>query len=246
MITVDFATFCHGKDAHRLHAPGQLKKQILSNNYPFNKIIIVHQCCNPVDYKPFALGNVIEPRIIDENDIDLILSASGIDLSRRQYKSDTDKAHEWRYHVINHLRAIRSSVADYIVFADNDCWMRSQPSGRSWIDYALEIFALSDNIFCISPNDGEPERSTRRMSQQMFMVNVEEFRNADFNQPDWDGNVNIEGGPMPEYWAMLEGRMELHCRKVGKYRYVLPPEYRYWHFNKLTEDNLFETDYEKY
>jgi hypothetical protein len=82
-------------------------------------------------------------------------------------------------------------------------------------------------IFIVSPNDGEPERRTQRFSQQMFLARVKEFRNADFNQPGWDGNVNIPGGPMPEYWAMLEGRMELHCRMTGQYRYVLGPEYRY-------------------
>jgi hypothetical protein len=58
--------------------------------------------------------------------------------------------------------------------------------------------------------------------------------------------VNIPGGPMPEYWAMLEGRMELYCRHRGMYRYVLGPEYRYYHHNKLTSDDLFETDMSKY
>jgi hypothetical protein len=84
------------------------------------------------------------------------------------------------------------------------------------------------------------------MSQQMFMARVNEFRHADFNQPGWDGNVNVPGGPMPEYWAMLEGRMELHCRMAGKWRYVLGPEYRYWHWNQIREDGHFETDMSKY
>jgi hypothetical protein len=78
------------------------------------------------------------------------------------------------------------------------------------------------------------------------MARVNDFRYADFNQPGWDGNVNIPGGPMPEYWAMLEGRMELYCRVVNKYRYVLGPEYRYWHFNRLKKDDHFETDMSKY
>jgi hypothetical protein len=51
---------------------------------------------------------------------------------------------------------------------------------------------------------------------------------------------------MPEYWAMLEGRMELHCRATNQWRYVLGPEYRYWHFNKLNKDGFFETDLGKY
>jgi len=39
MSVVDFATFCYSGDAHRLHAPGQLQKQVESNGYPFNRII---------------------------------------------------------------------------------------------------------------------------------------------------------------------------------------------------------------
>jgi hypothetical protein len=170
---------------------------------------------------------------------------------------DTDQAHNWKYHVVNHIYLINRLVnVDYIVFADNDCWMVRQPPGQSWIDRGIELLRRHD-CFIVSPNDGEPERKTRRMSQQMFMARVNDFRYADFNQPGWDGNVNIPGGPMPEYWAMLEGRMaeywamlegrmELYCRVVNKYRYVLGPEYRYWHGNKLTEDGFIETDMSKY
>ena len=79
----------------------------------------------------------------------------------------------------------------------------------------------------------------------MFMAWTEDFRWANFNQPGWDGNTNVPGGPMPEYWGMLEGRMELYCQMTGQYRYVLGPEYRYFHHNVLTEDDYFETDYKK-
>lgn len=246
MTTIDFATFCFKGDAHRLYAPGQLRRQVESNNYRFNRIIVVHQCCNPADFGGFDGLEVAAPIIEDEAHIDRILTEASIDLSRPQYESDTDHAHRWRYHVVNHLWAARNSEADYIVFADSDCWMVRQPAGVSWVDMGLAILRSNPDIFIVSPNDGEPARKTQRMSQQMFMVKVEDFLFADWNQPGWDGNVNVPGGPFPEYWSLLEGRMELYCKIVGRHRYVLPPEYRYWHHNKLTPEGYFETDRTKY
>lgn len=240
--TVDFATFCHAGDSHRLHAPGQLRRQVESNNYTFSEIIIIYQNCNH-RYVELSGYQITSYQIAD---IDFVLRQGGIDLTKPQYASQTDKAHTWKVHTVNHLAAISQTTADYIVFADNDCWMVRQPEGKSWIDEGIKILNSDRDIFIVSPNDGEPERKTWRMSQQMFMARVDDFRQADFNQPGWDGNVNIPGGPMPEYWAMLEGRMELHCRAVGKLRYVLGSEYRYYHHNKLTEDDLFETDVNKY
>jgi hypothetical protein len=239
---VDFATFCHKGDAHRLHAPGQLRRQVLSNGKIFRQVIIVYQNCN-FQNTELAGYHIMKYKIAD---IDLFLAQKGIDLNKPQYASTTDKAHYWKNHVVNHLVAVEQTNADYIVFADNDCWMVKQPDSHSWIDVGLRILTNDPGVFIVSPNDGEPERKTRRMSQQMFMARVNEFRQADFNQPGWDGDVNIPGGPMPEYWAMLEGRMELYCRQTGQCRYVLGPEYRYWHFNRLNEQGLFETDTSKY
>jgi hypothetical protein len=245
-MEVDFATFCHAGDAHRLHAPGQLRRQVESNDYRFDTIHIVYQNVDPTKWH-------IEKRHVDYPifqdviyDIDWCLQRVGIDIHKKQYTSTTDKDHHWKYHVVNHLVAIESAFVDYIVFADNDCWMVKQPENKSWIERGIELLQDDAAIFIISPNDGESERYTQRFSQQMFLARVDEFRNADFNQPNWNGNVNIPGGPMPEYWAMLEGRMELHCRVTGQYRYVLGPEYRYWHFNRLNKDDLFETDTSKY
>jgi hypothetical protein len=246
-MKVDFCTFCHRGDAHRLHEPGQLKKQVESNCYPFNKVWVIHQLCNPADFQNPYFWDYrsvdIEVNVI--KNMDNILKIFAIDLTG-QYASQTDKAHYWKFHVVNHLAAISKSSADYIVFADNDCWMIRQPEDESWIEMGIWILDNNPTAFIVSPNDGEPERRTKRFSQQMFLARVDEFRNADFNQPRWDGNVNIPDGPMPEYWAMLEGRMELHCRVTGQYRYVLGPEYRYWHFNRLNENDMFETDLSKY
>jgi len=83
------------------------------------------------------------------------------------------------------------------------------------------------------------------MSQQMFVARTNEFRNADFNQPGWDGDVT-KLSQMPEYAAMLEGRIYFHCKHTHQYRYVLGPEYRYWHHNRLNQDGYFETDRTKY
>jgi hypothetical protein len=239
---VDFATFCYVGDSHRLHQPGQLKRQVESNSYSFNQAIIIYQRAS------FAMLDKLDCHVQSYKiiDIDLVLATNGIDLSKPQYTSTTDKAHTWKNHVVNHLAALNVSRADYIVFADNDCWMVNQPQGKSWIERGIQMLENDPDCFIVSPNDGEPERRTLRMSQQMFLVNRIKFKYADLNQPEWDGNVNIPGGPMPEYWAMLEGRMELHCRAVGMHRHVLGPEYRYWHFNRLTKDDLFEIDVSKY
>jgi len=243
MTTVTFATFCHIGDALKLHTPGQSRKQVESNGYAFDEIIIVYQLCNPNDY-----NSLLEPDMpitqVEIIDIDDVLWAFEIDFDKPQYISPTDKAHRWKHHVVNHLKAISEATTDYIVFADADCWIVNQP--RSWVEFGIEKLEANKSIFIVSPNDGEPERLTRRMSQQMFMARTEEFRNADFNQPNWDGNVNIPGGPLPEYWGMLEGRMELYCRVTNQWRYVCPPEYRYWHHNKTTANGLFETDYSKW
>jgi len=232
VTTVAFATFCYSGAAHRLHAPGQLARQVESNEYPFDQIIVVYQECQPSDCLPIELDHAA----IIIRDIDTALMEAGICLDAPQYQSPTDKHHSWRVHVVNHVIAIRHIRADYVVFADSDCWMIHQPD--SWVGRG--IAALCDpQIFIVSPNDGEPGRLTQRMSQQMFMVRASDFFMADLNQPGWDGNTDIPGGPMPEYWAMLEGRMELYCRHTGRYRLVLTEAWRYWHFNRLTADGWY-------
>lgn len=243
MPSVDFATFCYKGDAHRLHAPGQLKRQVESNGYLFNQVIVIHQLYygNPsfpdCDFPLYVY-------VIDN--LDSVLAAFDIDMYKPQYVSPTDKAHTWKNHTVNHLMAVSTSSADYIVFADNDCWMVRQPEGKSWIDRGIEILSSDPDIFIVSPNDGEPERRTLVMSQQMFMARTEEFRQADFNQPGWDGDVT-KLSELPEYAAMMEGRIHFYCKATGKYRYVLPPAYRYWHFNRINpETNHFEMDLSKY
>lgn len=244
MTVCDFATFCYSGDAHRLHAPGQLQKQVESNAYPFNRVIVVYQNCNSDDYNPLYCSYPVSIAIV--GNIDSVLRSSGIDLNREQYQSPTDKHHAWKGHVVNHLMAVNVSNSDYIVFADNDCWMVRQPSlGKNWVDKGIEILANNPSVFIVSPNDGEEERETQVISQQMFLTRTKEFREADFNQPGWDGDVT-KLSQMPEYAAMIEGRIHFYCKANNKYRYVLGPEYRYWHFNRTTQDGMLETDMSKY
>lgn len=241
MSTVDFCTFCYAGDAHRLHKLGQLEKQVSSNGYNFHRVIIIYQLCNPDNYEyPRCSYQTYQVTI---GDIDAILKSSGIDLNREQYSSSIDKHHTWKQHAVNHLMAVNMSQSDYIVFADNDCWMIKQPD--SWVARGIEILKQNPDIFIVSPNDGEESRLTQTISQQMFMTRTKEFRNIDWNQPGFSGNVR-DYPEMPEYHAMAEGRIHHYCKANNKYRYVLPPDYRYWHHNRLNEEGNFETRYDRY
>jgi len=240
-MNVDFATFCYSGDAHRLHVPGQLKRQVESNGYPFKRVIIVYQNTNsypfPLDPPPYDLRQMVI------KDIDSILKEFHIDLDKPQYQSPTDNHHGWKKHVVNHIYVAGYSDSDYIVFADNDCWMIKQSD--SWVKWGIDVLQQNPDIFIVSPNDGEPERKTQTMSQQMFLVKTEDFRQADFNQPGYSGNPR-DYPEMPEYHAMLEGRMSYYCKSVGRYRYVLPAEYRYFHHNQFNEDGSYKTNYADY
>lgn len=240
-MTVDFATFCFAGDAHRLHAPGHLERQVLSNGYDFKQIIIVYQALQPADYKLPEMNYPI--RQVSFYNIEGQLRSLGIDTDKPQYQSPTDKHHAWQGHVVNHLVAASVSRADYIVFADSDCWIVKQPN--SWVDLAIRILEQDPSVFIVSPNDGEPERKTQVISQQMFMARTIDFRNIDWNQPGYSGNPR-DYPELPEYHAMGEGRMHHYCVATGRYRYVLPPEYRYWHHNRTTQDGQLETDMSKY
>ncbi len=230
-----------------MYAPGQFSQQVKSNGFHFERGMIICQLCDTPGWNYFdvSFSHMTSYSAHQINDIDYELSHFGIDIDNDQYVSPTDKAHTWKNHVVNHIVAIQKTKADYIVFADNDCWIVDQPEGKSWVELGIQMLQSNRDIFIVSPNDGEPERTTLRMSQQMFLVKVDEFRNANFNQPGYTGNPK-DYDTMPEYHAMLEGRMEYHCRQSGQYRYVCPPQYRYWHFNRLNKEGYFETDRSKY
>lgn len=246
MITCDFATFCYKGDVHRLHKPGHLEMQVSSNRYPFNQVIVVYQNCEPNDYGQLDCSYplILNPVAYSEQVKD-IFSQFNIDVDKPQYQSNTDNHHTWKNHVVNHLAAALASHADYIVFADLDCWMIKQPDFANWVEIGISVLQNNPAVFIVSPNDGEPSRMTQVISQQMFLTRLDDFRQADFNQPGYTGNPR-DYPEMPEYHAMLEGRISYYCKSVGRYRYVLPPEYRYWHFNRTTQDGDIETDISRY
>lgn len=241
MSAVDFATFCYAGDAHRLHAPGQLEKQVLSNGYEFGEVLVVYQKCNPGDYSPLSCPYPVRRVIIE--DIDRVLLMAGIDVYKPQYSSTVDRHHGWKNHVANHLAAALASRADTIVFADSDCWIVRQES--SWVERGIAILETRPEVFIVSPNDGEPERMTQVMSQQMLMARRADFLAADFSQPGYSGNPR-DYPELPEYHAMLEGRMHYYCKATGRFRYVLGPEYRYFHHNRTNEDGSYKTNYADY
>ncbi len=154
-MKVDFATFCYKGDAHRLHAPGQLKKQVESNRYRFNEVIVIHQLCNPKDYAPTESFLTPDPFFFSDyrynlnvyqiTNIDDILLTFDIDINKSQYIGD--QAHQWKHHVSNHLKAISVSSANYIVFADNDCWMVRQPESKSWVEHGIELLQSNRDLF---------------------------------------------------------------------------------------------------
>lgn len=253
MSIVDFATFCHKGDIHRLHKPGQLELQVKSNGYEFNKIFVVYQGFstsnrpNETFYDEWIDKTPISIIWVDNDVIDNILASRGIDINKPQYTSDVDKAHTWKNHVVNHLVVAYYSndisKSNYIVFADSDCWIIQQ--SNSWVKRGIEILENNPDVFIVSPNDGEPERKTQVISQQMFLTRTDDFKNADFNQPGYSGNPR-DYPEMPEYHAMLEGRIHYYCKATNRYRYVLGPGYRYWHHNRFNEDGSYKTNYSDY
>lgn len=246
MTTCDFATFCYSGDAHRLHKPGHLEMQVSSNRYPFNQVIVVYQLCNFPNFDhPVFSDCHFDISVCKINNLDEVLKSGNIDIDKPQYQSPTDRHHTWKQHVVNHLMAVNVSKADYIVFADLDCWMIKQPYFANWVEIGINVLKQNPDVFIVSPNDGEPERKTQVISQQMFLTRLDDFRQADFNQPGYSGNPK-DYSEMPEYHAMLEGRIHYYCKSVGRYRYVLPAEYRYFHHNQFNEDGTYKTNYADY
>ncbi len=220
--TVAYATFCCAKDRRR--ALDNAAEHYQSHRYAFKNRIMLFQRC-----EPDLLGPSICATEIKEEDYPTILGAYGIkypDPVLDELTHGWGAPHFWAHHMVNHLRAAQLASADYIVFADADCYMKDQPENESWVDKAIGLLELNPHIFVVSPNDGGDERPERIMSQQMFIVNRAKFMAMDFIP--WDG-TKIEGGPFQEYYGLLEGWIHRHMEKNHLCRYVLPPNFRYWH-----------------
>lgn len=257
MTRVDFITFCHPGDINRLYRPGWLDKIVSSHEFEFDAIRIVHQRCH---YAPFWVErgedkynshfsethpNILSEFNLPEND----------DIADH-YTHGPTAAHYWKWHVINHLIGLKVSNAKYIVFSDNDCLIRSHDPGYNWIKKGIEILErYRSDILIVSPGDGatmaeaqtsEGYRLTKNVSQQLFLCERERLADLNFDI-DWGGDFRAPGGPMQEYYFMLEGRIWRHLDKYNQWRCILPDYVaRYWHCNRLTPDGYFEDDYSKY
>lgn len=241
MNTVTLATHCHSRDLPRLHAPGELEKLIDSHGYAFDEILVTHQRCGNL---PYALpqGRDIRVLTVEAEDYPPVLGAFGID------HEDPDLiriSHGWdwqwyfAHHCVNHCKEILEATSDYIVFCDADCRIVEQPDGRSWIEEAIYILDSYPEVFMVCPSDGGSEvekrlpngaRLVRTTSQQLFIASRRELQQMNFSNLRWNGEFDAPGGPMAEWYGMMEGHLGRWMKAHGWYRAFLPNTYRYWHY----------------
>jgi len=237
--TVTFATYCHQPHLPKLHAPGVLAEMIGSHQHPFDEVIVVHQRCRGIPYRPISeiVHRVVEsedyyPQIFDRFDIDL-----DNPVARRDCHHE-NAAHWWAWHCLNHMIVIEEAKTDYVVFSDCDCLIVNSKPGRSWIEEAIKILETRPQVFVVGPSDGGtmaeatiPEaRLTRNMSQQLFIANLTRFRQMEWDIP-WNWEKLAPGGPMAEFYWMAEGRIWRYMDRYAYWRGILPDAWRYWHFN---------------
>lgn len=222
--TVAYSTFCCSKDRARVLERQEEHRN--SHGYPFDEMFLIFQRC---EVAPFLAGTECGPFYegILEKDYPKILNAFGIknpDPVLDELTHGWNAPHYWQHHMVNHLKTVQSAKSDYIVFADGDCYIKEQVG--CWVDVAIGILQTHPEVFVVSPNDGGQQRHETIMSQQMFLVNRKRFLEMEFIP--WDGKF-IEGGPFQEYYGLLEGWIARYMAKNKLSRYVLGPEYRYWH-----------------
>lgn len=220
-MTVDFATYCCEKDKHKLNKV--FGDHVRSHQYNFDTIHLIYQRCVPVE-----VNQGIGEYLIRRNQYDYILETNGINPDNKEaddYTHGWDAAHYWKHHCVNQLVALNQSTADYIVLADADCHIKYQRS--SWVEEGIKLLKRDPSILVVSPSDGtERAHKTQNMSQQVFLCERQRMLNIDFDLP-FEGFR--EGGPMQEYYFMLEGRIGRYMEKNNLYRYMLSSDFRYWH-----------------
>ena len=218
-MKVDYATYCHHKDADRLHE--DFNSHLDSHRFKFDKIHVIYQ---RVKQRPTITANKHE---IKAEDYPKILRANGINPNNKEadeYTHGWDSPHYWKHHCVNHLTALEKSEADYIVLSDADCHMIN---GRgSWVNAGIRILQQNKEALVVSPSDGSNQIRTQTMSQQLFLCHRQRLKEIDFDLP-FKGFT--EGGAMQEYYFMLEGRIGRYMEKHNLYRYILSDEFRYWH-----------------
>lgn len=239
MASCDFFTFCCPKDIKRLAQPGELTARVNSHGYKFDNVFVIRQRCghdfddiifSSPDFAVTELHSEDFPNIIQE------FGLPDYDPRADEITHGPSGPHYWKNHVTNHITALKVSTADYIAFSDCDCRILEQPS--SWIYKGMELLeAWPRDILIVSPSDGGSMaerilsggiRLTQNVSQQMFLCNRVRMLGMDFNYP-WDGQMDAPGGPFPEYYYLLEGRIWRWLRAKKLYRAILNHDWRYWH-----------------
>lgn len=196
---------------------------VASHNFDFNERHIIYQRVEPKDVG-IASNAVVHH--IKEEDYDSILERHNINPNNQEaddYTHGWNAPHYWKHHCVNHLVALENSDADYIVMADADCHMLDM---TNWVEKGIKLLKDDKSILVVSPNDGTSSRKTMTMSQQLFLCHRERMLSIDFDLP-FKGFK--DGGPMQEYYWMLEGRIGRYMENNGLFRFILPEQYRYWH-----------------
>jgi hypothetical protein len=243
-VTVAFCTFCHPpRYVEKLHRPGVLREMVESHRYPFDEVVVIHNQCKAADYAPFD----IPCRIVDlpRGDFDVLLTRAAVNPDDQRCEEITHgegAAHWWKVHVVNHVLGAMVTDSDYIVFADCDTYIKSQPPDRTWVEEGISILEQYPQVLIVGPGDGgeaggmgeggrlsNGARLTQNVSQQLFICRGHQFRyDVDFDT-SWDGVMDAPGGPMQEYYCMMEGRLWRYMRANNLWRAILPDRWRYWH-----------------
>lgn len=236
MPKVDLITFVWKGDVARLAVPGELGRRVKSHEYPFDNVILVKQRLR--DELDFHFNFPDATMVVESEDFPTILE---------DYKIKPDQPiaddmthgptalHYWKWHVINHLIGLTVSKADYVVFSDADCRIQHQPM-RSWVDKGIEVLNRYNEVLIVGPSDGGTMaerrignlRLTQNISQQMFICNRLRLSSIDFDVP-WNWEFTAPGGPMQEYYYMMEGRLWRYMHHNNLWRAILPEQWRYWH-----------------
>jgi len=239
----DFITFCHWRDYKRLAAVGELQARVKSHDYPFKDIIVVRQRLRDVEGAD-AVTFPYATREVESEDYPHILEEYGlpeVDEIAEEKTHGPTAPHYWKWHVINHLIGLNVATAPYIVFSDSDCRIVNTRPGFSWVEAGIRILEQHPEVLIVGPSDGGsmaerrirvPQvgvvRLTQNVSQQLFICNRERFKDIDFNVP-WNWGYLAPGGPMQEYYYMLEGRIWRYMHIRDFYRGILSDTWRYWH-----------------
>jgi len=231
--TVDFITFTHPAHIERLQ--GQIAGIVATHKHDFNKIILIRQRCRG-QFDNIHFDGVME---VESEDHPNILTEYGLpedDPVADEYTHGPTACHYWKWHVINHLIGMKVSKADFVVFSDDDCYIKHSTPKRSWVVEGIDLLRQHSDILIVSPSDGGDMaekrigsvRLTRNVSQQLFLANRLRLRAINFNIP-WNWEKLAPGQPFQEYYYMLEGRIWRYMDAYGLWRAILPAEWRYWH-----------------